>query len=219
MRRSVVMSRLTARMSPVSEPAGSLDHVLLDLVEPRLELVHLRPVVIDHRVDDPVQQRHRALAEDVLGARAQLADVRDAAPLAVVDGDQELRRQEEIGFVRLEAVLGGIEVDPVQHDVEIAIVGLDLGIGLALKRRLDDQFVQAEDVAQDDAVGSVGSATSAHTTAPLSGDSHAGSRRSTSSVRPPLWTKYLNQSPTLTLSAACAAARRATGTRYGEQLT
>jgi hypothetical protein len=28
-----------------------------------------------------------------------------------------------------------------------------------------------------------------------------------------------NQSPTLTLSAACAAASRATGTRYGEQLT
>jgi hypothetical protein len=28
-----------------------------------------------------------------------------------------------------------------------------------------------------------------------------------------------NQSPTFTLNAACAAARRATGTRYGEQLT
>ena len=29
----------------------------------------------------------------------------------------------------------------------------------------------------------------------------------------------LDQSPTFTCSAACAAARRATGTRYGEQLT
>jgi hypothetical protein len=29
----------------------------------------------------------------------------------------------------------------------------------------------------------------------------------------------LDQSPTLTCRAACAAASRATGTRYGEQLT
>ena len=46
----------------------------------------------------------------------------------------------------------GVEVDAVQDDVEIVIVRFDLRIGLALKSRLDDQFVKAEDLAKDHAV-------------------------------------------------------------------
>ena len=59
-------------MSPVSALVGGLDHRLLDFVEPLLELVDLGPIVIDHRVDDAMQQRDRALAEDRLVALAQL---------------------------------------------------------------------------------------------------------------------------------------------------
>ena len=197
-----------------------LDDVLFDLVEPFFELVDLRPIVIDHRVDDAMQQRDRAFAEHVLRARADLADVRDAAPLAVVDGDEEVRRQEEIGFVRVEAMLDGIEVDAVEHDVEIVAVGLDFRIGLALKGRFDDQLVQAED------------ARAARRRLPRSVPPHPPTPRRRCRAQQPRRVEAVdqfgptasvdevaNQSPTLTLNAACAAARRATGTRYGEQLT
>ena len=35
---------------------GSLEHFLLELVEPLLELLDLGPVVVDHRVDDAVHR-------------------------------------------------------------------------------------------------------------------------------------------------------------------
>ena len=67
-----------------------LDHLLLDFVEPLFELIHLGAIVIDHGVDDAMQQRDRALGEDVVGAAAQLADMRDAAPLAIMNGDEKV---------------------------------------------------------------------------------------------------------------------------------
>ena len=49
-------------MSPVSRSLSASITGLLDLVEPLFELVDLGPVVIDHRVDDAMQQRDRAFA-------------------------------------------------------------------------------------------------------------------------------------------------------------
>ena len=69
------MSFLTARMSPVSVSAGILDHLLFDGIQPLLELVHLGAVLIDHGVDDAVQQPHRTFRQDMVGAAAQLGDV------------------------------------------------------------------------------------------------------------------------------------------------
>ena len=45
---------------------GALD----DRVEPLLNLVHFRPVVIHHGVDDPVKQRDRAFGQNVVGSPA-----------------------------------------------------------------------------------------------------------------------------------------------------
>ena len=137
-----------------------------------------------------------------------------------MDRDQELRREEEIRFVRLEAMLDGVEVDPVQDDIEVAVVRFDLRIRLALKGRLDDQLVEAEDVAKHRAVSvgrfrhirpHHGAAVARRQPRRVEAVDQLGATASVDEVP--------NQSPTLTLSAACAAASRATGTRYGEQLT
>ena len=118
------MSRLTVRMSPVIDSVG-VSMTRSSIASRRSSSsLDLGPIVIDHGVDDAMQERDRAFAEHVLRARADLADMRDAAPLAVVDGDEEVRRQEEVGFVRLEAVLLDVEVDPVKHDVEVPPVRL-----------------------------------------------------------------------------------------------
>ena len=50
---------------------GSLEDRVLELVEPLLELVDLGPVVIDHRVDDAVEQRDRPFAENLGVPRAR----------------------------------------------------------------------------------------------------------------------------------------------------
>ena len=112
-----------------------------------------------------------------------------------------------------------MKIDAVEHDVEILAVAFDFGVGFPLHRGLDREFVQAELVAHDDRIGrrrlrhirphhdpavrrQPGRVETVH---------HCGATVSVDEVA--------NQSPTLTLRAACAAARRATGTRYGEQLT
>ena len=89
--------------------------------------VHLRPVVIDHRVDDAVEAARPALRRGSSGSactcsRSSAIDAR----VAVVHGDEVVRAEEEVDVVRREAVLAGLEVDAVQDDVEIAVVGLDL---------------------------------------------------------------------------------------------
>ena len=72
----------------------------------------------------------------------------DAAPLAVVDGDQVARGQEEVGVVGVEGVLGRLEVDAVEHHVEHLAVGLHLGMRRPLQRVVDRQLVDAEHLAQ-----------------------------------------------------------------------
>jgi hypothetical protein len=50
------------------------EHVVFERVEPLLELVDLRAVVVDHRVHDPVQQGGRALAQEMPVAGTDIAD-------------------------------------------------------------------------------------------------------------------------------------------------
>ena len=62
-RRSDEMSRLKSRICFGEVAAARAEHLGLELLEPVLQLVDLRAVVVDHRVDDPVQQRAGAFAE------------------------------------------------------------------------------------------------------------------------------------------------------------
>ena len=64
----------------VEDPAdqlrlGLVEDLLLQIVEPLLELVDLGPVGVDHRVDDAVKQRDRALGQDLrdCGSRGRAA--------------------------------------------------------------------------------------------------------------------------------------------------
>ena len=124
------MSRLTARMSPISRSLSASITAFSISIEAVLDLVGLGPIVIHHRIDDPMQQRHRALGQDMAGALAQLGDVRDAPTPSVVDRHQVVRAEEEVGFVGVEGVFLAVEVDAVEHEVEVVAVGLDLRLGL-----------------------------------------------------------------------------------------
>ena len=104
--------------------AGELRRVWLitavfDFVEPVLELVDLGPVVVDHAVDDPVHQGHRALAQRNVRAVAQLRHLRDAAAAAVVDRHEIVAPEKEVDVGGLERVFRLLEVDAVQDDVEV----------------------------------------------------------------------------------------------------
>jgi hypothetical protein len=126
-----------------------LEHRLLQIVELALELFDLRTVVVHHRVHDPVHQGHGALREDVVVARAHPAHLGDGARLAVVDRDEVVRAEEEVGVVRGEVVLARLEVDAVQDDVEIAVVRLDLRMVHLGDRILDRERVEVKRVAED----------------------------------------------------------------------
>ena len=67
---------------------GALEHLFLDRVEPGVELVDLRPIGVDHQVDDAVHQRRRPLAErhGVLGT--DLLNAVDRARVAAVNRDE-----------------------------------------------------------------------------------------------------------------------------------
>ena len=102
-RRSDATSRLSAEDLPDVVRRRLLEDVVLELVEPRLELVDLGPVVVDHRVDDAVQQRRRPLGQHEVVARTDVAQVRDRPRELVVHGDEELLAEEDVDLVRREA--------------------------------------------------------------------------------------------------------------------
>ncbi len=178
--------------------------------------------MIDHRVDDAMQQRHRPFRQDVVRAGAELGNMRDAAALAVVDGDEEIRREEKIRLVRFEGVLGRLEVDAVEDDVEIAAVAFDLGLRFALHGGFDRQLVEAEHVAQDGRIrlGWFRHIRPHRDAIELARRRLGGGGQQQRRVEAvhqfgatASMDEVANQSPTFTLNAAWAAASRATGTR------
>ena len=102
--------------------SGSFEDLLLELVEPVLELLDLRPIAVDHRVDDAVHQGDRPFAEDAGVADADLADFADRPRHAGVHGDEVALPQEEVDVLRLERVLPRAEVDPVENQIQIVAV-------------------------------------------------------------------------------------------------
>ena len=136
-----------------------------------------------------------------------------------MDGDEILRAQEEIDVLGREAVLLGAEVDAVEDQVQIVAVRLDLRMVRFFERVFDRQIVELEHVGQD-------ARLLRRRAAQIDPDPDAAVGEEPGWVdpiddrgRPALIPVDRDQSPTLAVSAACAAASRATGTRYGEQLT
>ena len=164
--------------------------------------------------------------------RSQISvELLDRARRAVVDGDQELRRQEEVHVLGLEEVLPRLEVDAVEDQIQVVAVRLDLRMVDGVERVLDRELVDVEDVGRIRLSSGVGlSMIDPDQDAAVRPAARPGPRgRSTHwSVDPPSCLKTCDQvdpgacrdqSPVFICSAACAAASRATGTRYGEQLT
>src|SRR3954468_753100 len=134
-------------------------------------------------------------------------------------GHEVLRPQEEIDIPGAEAVLARVEVDAVQDQVEEIAVRLDLRMVTFTECVLDRELVEVKHVGQDLRFLRAW-------TIEVDPHPHAALRREPGGVHPiddlggPAFVFVDgDQSPTLAPSAACAAASRATGTRYGEQLT
>ena len=184
-RRGCSRIRLRARV---------VEDLLLELVEPVLELLHLGPVVIDHRVDDAVEQRDRSFAQDLRVARdSARCSSRDRPRVAVVDGDEIVRAEEEVDVVRVEAVLAALEVDAVQDDVEVAVVGLDLRVLRLAPSRPRPTADGTRTCRSGSATrGSTAPPRSTQTHAPAAGLSHAAvdARRPARSA-PFRWTKMV----------------------------
>ena len=105
--------------------------------------------MIDHRVHDAVQQRHRTFPQDVRVLSAHVAHPGDAARLAVVDGDQVVGTKEEVHVPGAEFVLARVEVDAVEDDVQVAVVRLHLRVVDVAERVLDGEGVEVEGVRED----------------------------------------------------------------------
>jgi hypothetical protein len=136
-----------------------------------------------------------------------------------VVGDQVLRTKEKVYFLRSELMAVGFEVDGVQDEVQVIAVGFDFGVMDLGQGVFDGELVEVEDVSEQ--LGFIGGRRAQIDPCP-----NAALRLEPGRIHPvddlrgsALVLVDSNQSPTLSCSAACAAASRATGTRYGEQLT
>src|SRR5262245_30460537 len=112
-----------------------------------------------------------------------------------------------------------MEIDAVQDHIEQVGIRFDLRVLRRLHRVLDGEGMQAEEVAEQRGVGGVWLAD-------VSPDPYAAARFQPCAIdvvqafSPTAAMNVVrNQSPTFTCNAACAAASRATGIRYGEALT
>jgi hypothetical protein len=77
----------------------------------------------------------------------------DRRRVAVVDSDEIVRAEKEVDVVGLETVIAGMEVDAVQDDVQVAVVGLGLRVLDRAPRVLDRQRMERERVAQNQQFG------------------------------------------------------------------
>jgi hypothetical protein len=206
-------------MRPRQRGIRLLEDLLLHLVEPLPELFDLREVVVDHRIDDPIHEQAGPLTQDPIVFRAHVADFVDRTRHPGVNGHQILRTQEEIDVFRGEAMLRRLEVDPVKNQIEVIAVRFDLWMVNFRERIFHGELVEVEHVGQDAGLvwrGRLQRHPDPDTAVRFEpGGVHPVDFRGD----PAVVFENLDQSPTLTASAACAAANRATGTRYGEQLT
>jgi hypothetical protein len=141
-RRSDETSRFFLRISRTNSGGLRKEHFFFQLVDPLFELVDLRPVGVDHRIDDPVEQRHRPLGHQLDVARTVIAQLADRAARSVVDRDQVGRSEKKIHVVGGETLIAQPEVDAVKNDVEITVVGLGFRKLPRAHRIFDGQWVE-----------------------------------------------------------------------------
>ncbi len=191
--------------------ASASEDLLFQLVQPLLQLLDLRAIVIHHRVDDAVHQRRRALPEDPAVPRADVSHLADRSRDARMNGDQVAVAEEEIDVLRVEGVLARLEIDAVEDDVQVVAVGLDFRMVNLGDRILDRQLVELEYVGQDPHFTRIG-VDDVH---PHPHPAVMAEPVRFHPIDQPGGTVLVsvdrNQSPTFTCSAACAAASRATG--------
>src|SRR5262245_16748706 len=107
----------------------------------------------------------------------------------------------------------------MQNHIEVPVVGLDLRVVYFCHRVLDRERMEGERIRENQRLGNRGRRQ-------IDPDERPGCGVQPGTVDalgrldlPVLVNENRDQSPTFWASAACAAARRATGTRYGDELT
>ena len=116
----------------------------LDLVDVVLEPGDDRRVAVDDAVEDGVQDRLGAEAQQLGVALHAAADGGQVGGLAVADGEHEVRADEDVDLAELD-LLDLVEVaGGAQHHEQGVAVALQLGALVGDDRVLDGQLVQAE---------------------------------------------------------------------------
>ncbi len=105
--------------------------------------------MIHHRIDDPMHEHSRSLAERAVIPLADAEHLGQGSGNAGVNGNQELLAEKEVDVLGLEAVFGLAEVDAVENQVQVVAVRLDLGMMNLGERILDGELVEVEHVAED----------------------------------------------------------------------
>src|SRR5215204_4931513 len=116
----------------------------LDLLDVLVEAVDHRLVVVDDPVEDRVQHRPGAEAEQVGPALDPLADVAEGAGRLVADRDHELGADEEHDLAELDGVVGVDVAGGLEDHEQGVVVDLELGPLVGVDGVLDGQLVQVE---------------------------------------------------------------------------
>jgi len=139
------------------------ERLLLELADSVLDLLDDRAVVFHHRVHDAVEQRDRALFQNVLVAAADVAHLFNRARFAVVHGHQVVPAEKEIDVpgrelralrpaVACRLRRGQRGVDAVEHEIEVAGIAFDFGELQRADGVFDRQRVEAKHLEQEPAL-------------------------------------------------------------------
>jgi hypothetical protein len=116
----------------------------LDLLDVVVEPVDHRLVVVHHPVQDGVQHRPGAEAEQVGAALDALADVAEGAGRLVADRDHELGAEEQHDLAELDGLVGLDVAGRLEDHEQGVVVDLQLGSLVGVDGVLDGQLVQVE---------------------------------------------------------------------------
>src|SRR5919106_299294 len=150
-----------------------LEHVVLDRVQLRPDLVEDRKAVVEEVVEDVVEEIAGALREEI---RPQVRivfaapeEVRDRQELGVRQRDEEVRAEEDVELGRVQALDALVVEGEVEDDEEIVRVLVDLR-SLALGEDVFDvELVEAEATGEDFRLEDAG-AVDVHPGEPVSGE-------------------------------------------------
>ncbi len=193
MRRRLRDVALLARISPHQRPACGLSNTCrLELVEPFLELLDLRPVVVDHGVDDAVEEGHRPFGHDLPSARRSAPTARRSSASgrrAPSPGSWRRRRSRRRGSRSRARRRGSRCRGGPRRGSRRRLRSSDTA-GLAAAHPRPTAGGMPNVVAEEHAVSGIdGAARSTQTKVPLPGRSQAGSSAAMALVRPSRWTK------------------------------